>query len=342
MLAACSSIGPGRIERDQPDYAAAIHEAAKQQMLLNLLRVRYGELPSIVNVTQIIAGYETRGRLQIGSNFFTNDFSFADDFSFVTEGYFTDRPTITLQPLRGSAYARGLLRPIPPNEILALVLAGGDVEAALALGIQRINGITNDALGERPFATPGDGRFGEIVRLVAALRDAALIQLEFEGSVTGRSAYLSFAVPPDQTDDPRIARLIQLLELDPTTQRYMVRFGLAPTNGSEIVILTRSLLDVFSEVAATIDVPEAHIKSGRTHATRRPSATNTLAIRFAVEGGQLPRIDAFASTRFAGHRFWINEDDFESKRIFAMLMLFSTLLDPTVEGTQPLITIPTG
>lgn len=341
LLAACSGIGPSLVQRDQPDYASALHESAKQQILLNLLRVRYGELPSIVNVTQVIAGYEMRGRLQVGSNFFRNDFRFADNFAFVTEGNFTDRPTITLQPLRGPAYARNLLRPIPPNEIMALVLAGGDVDVALALGVQRINGIPNDSLGTRA-GTPGDGRFGAVVRLVSELRDEALIQLEFEGTMAGRAASLSFAIPADETDDPRIKRLVELLGLDPTVQRYSVRFGIGPSSGNEIVLLTRSLMDVFAELAATIPVPAAHVRSGRTRPTRPPSPANTLDIRFAVEDGRLPPMAAFVGARFAGHRFWIAEEDYESKRIFAMLMLFSTLLDPTGEGGQPMITIPTG
>jgi hypothetical protein len=50
------SIGAGALGRDQGNYATALTEAAKQQTLLNIVRLRYGDSPAFLSVNQIIAG----------------------------------------------------------------------------------------------------------------------------------------------------------------------------------------------------------------------------------------------------------------------------------------------
>jgi len=41
----CASIGPPSIERDRFDYVASISESWKRQMLQNLVKIRYTDVP---------------------------------------------------------------------------------------------------------------------------------------------------------------------------------------------------------------------------------------------------------------------------------------------------------
>src|SRR5580700_9793490 len=56
-LTGCKSIGPGTVVRDRFDYGDVLGESWKNQMLLNLVKIRYGDSPVFLDVGSIVAGY---------------------------------------------------------------------------------------------------------------------------------------------------------------------------------------------------------------------------------------------------------------------------------------------
>jgi hypothetical protein len=78
---ACSSIGPPTVRRDRIDYMTAIGEAWKQHTLLNIVKLRYGDLRIFVEVAQVIAGHQFQSILTVGFN--------ASNFTASTVGPFT-------------------------------------------------------------------------------------------------------------------------------------------------------------------------------------------------------------------------------------------------------------
>jgi hypothetical protein len=340
-LAGCTGFGPSTIERDQPNYSEALSEAAKRQVLLNIVRLRYADLPSVVSVSQIVAGYERRGTLSLGADVLRDDFSLSDDMDVGAEGSFTDRPTVTFSPLRGEDYADVMLRPMPPSELFSLILAGGATETAFGLVVQRINGIRNVRAEYWGF-TPAQNEFREVVHLLTSLRDDARLDLRIAASEPYPAAYLTFLRSEELGGNDRIDRLIQLLRLDPTADRYRIVFGATQRDGREVAVLTRPLIQILSDIAATIDVPEGHVKSGRTFPTRRAAQGQPPLVRIGVEEQRLPPLDAFVSVRYNGYYFAIANDDFESKRVFSMLLLLMTIVERAAGTQLPLLTIPSG
>jgi hypothetical protein len=63
FLAGCASIGPGTIGRDRIDYDHAVTASWQRQLLLNLVKLRYGDTPFFLDVASITNSYglETHG-----------------------------------------------------------------------------------------------------------------------------------------------------------------------------------------------------------------------------------------------------------------------------------------
>ena len=124
--AGCASIGPGTVPRDRLDYISAVGESWKEQTLLNIVRLRYGDAPSFVDVSSVISAIYVSGT-GLGRWAISSDLTSTVPSNLATVGgnaSYIDRPTITYTPLSGDKFARSLLGPLPPSEVFELVQAG--------------------------------------------------------------------------------------------------------------------------------------------------------------------------------------------------------------------------
>ena len=61
--AGCASVGPATVPRDRTDYIAAVADSWKEQTLLNIVRMRYGDAPSFIDVSSVISAYTFQGQV---------------------------------------------------------------------------------------------------------------------------------------------------------------------------------------------------------------------------------------------------------------------------------------
>jgi hypothetical protein len=340
-LIGCTSIGPPTLRRDRLDYADALADAAKRETLLNIIKLRYADTPSLVTVSQLVSGYTLEGRVNLGTDFFTSDFDFADDVNIGVGGTFNDRPTVTYTPIKGDDFARVMLTPIPPSELFAMLAAGAPANLTLGLGVQSMNGLSNwtaDVRGPARF----DADFAEVLDLLAELRNEGVLGFRFDSQTGPRTVYLILEGAEGRPLDPRARRLLDLLGLDPEVRSFPIRFGFGESRPSEIRLYTRSLIEILGNLAAQVEVPEGNVAAGRTYRTQAGPAGLPSLPYLAVHARGIRPFEAFVAVEYRGTWYWIDDRDYASKRAFSILMLILNLVDKSGEVQLPVITIPTG
>ena len=68
FISGCTNIGPKTVVRDRFDYNTAITKSWKEQTLLNIVRLRYADMPLFVNVASVVSGYTLEGSVNVGEH----------------------------------------------------------------------------------------------------------------------------------------------------------------------------------------------------------------------------------------------------------------------------------
>jgi hypothetical protein len=344
-FAGCAGIGPQTINRDRFDYVSAISDSWKRQTLLNLLKTRYLDAPVFMDVASVINQYALEQEVGLG---LSGEIYNKGEPSFISpeigvKGRYTDRPTITYNPLMGGNYARSVLKPIPNSAILLLIEAGYPIDYVLRTCVQTINGLDNRKSG-RLVLRDADPEFYELLALLRHIQAMEGIVMRAK-SVNGKRTLSVLFKPPDKSFSTELKKAIQLLNLEPGVSEFRVVFSSYATNRSEIAVLGRSMLQIFSAYAAYIDVPESHVSQGRVVATEQDhlAAAAGFPPLIQVQNGKTKPDDAFVSVPYRDRFFWIDDRDIHSKGMFFFLMiLFSLTERGQDEQAAPVLTVPTN
>ena len=138
---ACSSIGPTTVARDRSDYGAAIGNSWKQQTLLNIVKLRYGDFPVFMEIAQVIAGYQLQ--TTVGAGVSAQNYTMSSvggpvavAGSAAAAATYIDRPTVIYAPLTGNDFIKKLMTPIPPAAVLFLLQSGYSAVLVMQIAVE--------------------------------------------------------------------------------------------------------------------------------------------------------------------------------------------------------------
>ena len=346
-LGACSSIGPGSVVRDRSDYAAAIGDSWKQQTLLNIVKLRYGDFPVFMEIAQVVAGYQLQTAVSGGftaQNYITAAVGgpAAIGGTATVGATYTDRPTIIYAPLTGNDFIRKLMSPVPPSAVLFLLQSGYSALVVMPLTVDSINGVANESR-RSGMSRPADPQFVRLTQLLYELQQANALQVRVERTKDGDTTGIGFpptGVPPDVA--ARIAEVRSILQLTRPASGYAVRYGGYSGRGDEIALATRSMLQVMLELGVVAQIPEADVASGRAtpgSTTAQPSG-GSASSPLVISSGPSPPPDSFVAVPYKGKWFWIADTDVRSKLVFGGVMLLFSISEVGVRSPPPVVTVP--
>jgi len=337
----CAHIGPKTIAVDRFDYSAAVADSWKQQTLLNIVKMRYMDLPVFVDVSSIVSGYSLQTGVSVGGTLSSKN---AIQGNFATAGaqaVYTDRPTITYTPLTGEKFLKGLLAPIDPKNIFFLMQSGYAADFILALTVESLNGVRNRSVGGGGMRE-ADPEFVRALQLLREVQAAGGVGMRVEeDKAKGSTAVLFFRrddVPADITE--RAAEIRRLLKLPSDQQKFTLIYSPARGAEDELAVNSRSMLQIMGAFASYMDVPEEHLKEHSAVPAFEHASPETRQDVVRIRSGKDEPAAAFAAVRYRDYWFWIDDSDWKTKRAMTAIMFFFTLSDTGGSERLPLITIP--
>ncbi len=349
-LGACGTrMGPRTIPGARFDYNQRIAQSQNDQLLLNLVRLRYRDTPVFLDVGTVIAQYTLDARVGIlpTANI---DGSGSTEVGVDLGGRYSEQPTITYQPISGAEFTRRLLTPLPAQTIILLSQSGWSIERLLMCCVDSINGVTNApvASGPTPSRIPDNSEFREVAGLLRELQVSGV--LDFMLAQDRESGATSIRIGKPGSDPERaeaLSRLRAILGLDPDHETFRLTTRGSRLSPDAIILTGRSLLGALFFLSHSVDPPGAHEAKGLVTVIAPGEGE---ARNWDTVSGQLLRVsssesqpaEAFVRIRYRDHWFYIADSDLNSKATFNLLTYLLSLQSAGQGGLDAMLTVPVG
>lgn len=334
----CSAIGPKRLKADQVDYARALGEAKKREILAALVGIRFADSPAFLSVSQIIAAYTFDATA--GSTFSAGDTT--QNFAAATGSVsYSNHPTFTFTPTTGQAFATAYIRPLAPGLVLPLAESAIPIDLLLRITAQSIGGLQNANAMGGPNANGSVGFF-ELIQAFRRLQLAGQLNVEMRDEDHASRVYITLGATTsgENAETSKDLMLVRrLLKLSPKTKTYEVVYGQSALRGERIPMVTRSVLGILTDLGAQVDVPEDLVAHGSTKPTIGLIGVETRPT-IVVHVGEKPPEDAYIDIKYGPSQYWIDRRDFDSKYAFTVVQMLMALAESNQDAKTPIVTIP--
>lgn len=152
LVTGCAS-GPASLIDTRLPYNEAIKVTTEQQLLLNIVRLRYTDTPSSLAVANVTAQFEIVKQLQLTPFFSASGAEPNRSYTSILPQAgisYADRPTISLVPIDDAEFTRKLFTPLTVDGVLYLAKTTWPISTVFRLYLENINWVPNAELASGP------------------------------------------------------------------------------------------------------------------------------------------------------------------------------------------------
>jgi hypothetical protein len=362
VLSGCqSSFGPDALHNTHPAYNQVIVNTLNEQMLLNLVRLKYRDKAFFLKVGSVTASMSFGGNMGIDgtAKFGATGSSIAPSMGIA----YADKPTITYTPLQGEDFLKSVLSSISLEAVLVMTQSGWSIERIFGLCMERMNELYNAprASGPTPEEEPEFRKFKRTLELFRVLqlhgdmeigpdlsldkKDPDLVML-FQLSKLNEDVIDEISmllVNPDNKDLPTKAHPHR----HPQSIRIKINTDFVNENPNELNVRTRSISSVMYYLSQNVKIPEQHIKEGLVTVTKTLDDQGVFnwdetpaGAVFQVDFSEDYPEHAFIAIPYRDYWFYIADNDLESKSTFMLLTQLFDLQAGQTKYTGPTLTLP--
>lgn len=347
VLSSCvSHRGADNISPTGYAYNQAIAQSKSEQLLLNLVRLKYRDAVVFMDIDGITTQHQYAASLSAEA--FLPFRRASNGSALLSPGLgVSETPTIVFKPLDSSQFAQDLLAPIAPDTIVLLANSGWSIERLFTCCVERLGNLSNapSASGPTPETLPDNSDFRAVGKQLRALQTRERVRVELLPDPGTEMANTFLLV--DARETAECADLRRLLGVDTCDMRFRLVAKGGSLDEKDYFAQTRTVLGALYTLSHGVEVPPRHLSAALTTQSRIVSESTGswhefLSQKFHVRVGQVEPESAAVKVLYRDHWFWISDDDLESKTTFNLILFLLALQSAASDGASPLLTINAG
>ena len=348
-----SSFGPRALKHSHPAYNQVIVNTLSQEMLLNLVRLKYRDRPFFLKVGSVTATFSMGADIGVEGEYGIDWKRDIGDGRVVSPSVgvsYSQSPTISYTPLQGEAFLKSVLTPISLEALLVIAQSGWSVERVFGICVERVNNLYNapSASGPTPEEEPRYREFGRMLEILRILQVAGLLEIGFDLESVENSNAISLHIDPKPDYQDLINEFRSLLEVSQQANQFKITTNFLHLREKEVDVRPRAIYTVLHYLSQNVEIPEEHKESGLITVTKAKGGgefnwDETPAGRvFKVRCNKSKPENAFVAVPYRGAWFYIADDDLQSKSTFMLLSQLFNLQAGQTEDAGPTLTLPVG
>lgn len=359
-LTGCKSIGPKQVNVDRGRYNETINNTNNQQLLSNIVRLRYVEPTFFMKLSNVTSSYILESSVNNnGEGFFgiTDAVGSARGRSLVTQTaqvapgiLYSDRPTISYIPVEDAEFASQLLTPLTLDSVQLLFYGGIDEPSTLMrLIVQSINDLDNasSASSAKLPRLPRYKQYYEFVRLIMDLYKG--VSCELLPAQINAKPTLSIHFSKGCLHSPDAVKIRKMLNATNPNKDIIFTEGPADPANNLIHIRMRSILGMMTYLSYAVQIPPSDIERHKVYEYYTPDGqlfdwSPLMNGLMNIYSSDTEPYNVFVKTYEHNHWFYIKNSDLDSKATFTLLVRLITLTagKELAGGAGPALTLPAG
>ncbi len=350
-LIGCASVGPRQIMYNRNDYNRIIRDTEDQQLLLNIVRLRYLEPISFLQISNIAGSTSVTSNIGLSATWTPLINQITQDFTPTAGVSYSESPTVSYTPLSSPDFIRQLMSPIALESAYLLTFAGFNDNHRLSRMIFQSVGDYDNAssiANTRKVTVPNMANFNTLLEPIEWLdkNDA----YRYFNEKKGTNVKLVMYFKKKYYLSPAAMKLKRLLGVHSNSMSIVFSQSSDSHDKREVLVQTRSLLGTLIFLSHAVDVPESEVKKGVVIQNKYPDGRpynwdglmNGLLKVHCSE--TRPMSSAFVKIYYRSHWFYISDEDTDSKITFTVLsQLLSITAGANTDGSNaPVFTLPVG
>ena len=340
----CLNYGPVSLKSERSRYNLAIQKTNDEQLLLNLVRLKYRDTPFFLEVGNIASQFKLRKKASITAQL---ESMVKDIFNLGASTSYEESPTVSYTPLDGDNFVKHILSTLPLKTITLLFHSGWSIERVFRVSCQLLGGLENapGASGPTPKFAPQYKEFLKAIKYLQELDDRDALRINYQ-EINGQPQMV-LQILSEYKNSKTALEFARTVNAAPGKSMYVLSHFPTPDQVGHLRIVPRSFLGIMFYLSQSVEVPKRDVRKGKVTRTKTLTGENfdwldvtgdLLTIRSSKEEPLRSTVRIF----YRNSWFYIDDSDLSSKSTFSLLTQIYALQSGAIKSTDPVLTIGVG